>query len=133
MKKIVRLTESELNRIVERSVRRAINEGTLNEVNWKDVRNTVGAAAASIPLMYGGMVAYDKVHENDPEIDPQQQEINNDIKNGLGQHVLEPGGEADDLPNDTIHFDTARRDSKFEARIRGAVMESIKKLMNGRL
>jgi hypothetical protein len=133
MKKIVRLTESELNRIVEKSVRRAINEGAVNE-SWKDVRNTVGAAAASIPLMYGGMVAYDKVHENDPEIDPQQQEINNDIKNGLGQHVLEPGGEADDIPNDTIDFNTARRGLQVNSRmIKGAVMESIKKLMNGRL
>lgn len=132
MKKIVRLTESELNRIVERSVRRAINEGVVNEANWKNI----AAAAASVPLMYGGMVAHDKVHENDPEIDPQQREINQAVTDEFGS----PQGK---LPNDTtINFDDARRDprlnnyhvdssisNKLESRIRGAVMESIKRLM----
>ena len=131
MKKIVRLTESELKNIVEKSVRRAIKEGAVNELNWKDVRNTTAAAAASVPLMYGGMVAHDKVHENDPEIDPQQQEINQAVTDEFGS----PQGK---LPKDTINFDDARRDprlnnyhvdssisNKLESRIRGAVMESL--------
>ena len=130
MKKIVRLTESELNRIVEKSVRRAINEGAINEGTVGDIAKGV---AIGLPLTFGTVVGNEYLHKDDPEINPQQKRINTDIKNGLGQHVLEPGGKADDLPDDTIHFDTARRDSKFEARIRGAVMESIKKLMNGRL
>jgi len=126
MKKIVRLTESELNRIVERSVRRAINEGTLNEVNWKDVRNTVGAGIGAGLLTTGAAAA--GAFDDDPLFnDPQG--ADQEVVDFLGDNEYEN----EELPNDTIHFDDVRRDSKFESRIKGAVMESIKKLINGRL
>ena len=125
MKKIVRLTESELNRIVERSVRRAINEGTVNEVDWKGVRNTVGAGIGAGLLTTGAAAA--GAFDDDPLFnDPQG--ADQEVVDFLGDNEYEN----EELP-DTIHFDDVRRDSKFESRIKGAVMESINKLMNGRL
>lgn len=125
MKKIVRLTESELNRIVERSVIRAINEGTVNEVDWKGVRNTVGAGIGAGLLTTGAAAA--GAFDDDPLFnDPQG--ADQEVVDFLGDNEYEN----EELP-DTIHFDDVRRDSKFESRIKGAVMESINKLMNGRL
>ncbi len=143
MKKIVRLTESELKNIVETSVRRAIKEGAVNEYGLKDFGKDL-AFAGGLGLAGAATVAGNEYLNGDkPEVNPQQQMINQQVKDGLGQHVLEPGGEQDEK---TINFDDARRDPKLnnyhidpsisnrlESRIRGAVMESIKKLMNGEL
>jgi hypothetical protein len=38
MKQVIRLTESDLKNIVEKSVRRAIKEGAINEYGWKEFR-----------------------------------------------------------------------------------------------
>jgi len=136
MKKIVRLTESELKNIVEKSVRRAIKEGAINEGTVGDIAKGV---AIGLPLTFGTVAGNEYLHKDDPEIDPQQQKINQAVTDEFGS----PQGK---LPNDTINFDDARRDprlnnyhvdssisNKLESRIRGAVMESIKKLMNGEL
>ena len=127
MKKIVRLTESELNRIVERSVRRAINEGTVNEVDWKGVRNTVGAGIGAGLLTTGAAAA--GAFDDDPLFnDPQG--ADQEVVDFLGDNEYEN----EELPNDTIDFNKARRGLQVNSRmIKGAVMESIKKLMNGRL
>ena len=132
MKKIVRLTESELNRIVERSVRRAINEGAINEGTVGDIAKGV---AIGLPLTFGTVAGNEYLHKDDPEINPQQQEINQAVTDEFGS----PQGK---LPNDTINFDDARRDprlnnyhvdssisNKLESRIRRAVMESLAGLM----
>lgn len=136
MKKIVRLTESELKNIVEKSVRRAIKEGATNEGTVGDIAKGV---AIGLPLTFGTVAGNEYFHKDDPEINPQQQKINQAVTDEFGS----PQGK---LPNDTINFDDARRDprlnnyhvdssisNKLESRIRGAVMESIKKLMNGEL
>ena len=142
MKKIVRLTESELKNIVEKSVRRAIKEGAINEYGLKDFGRDA-AFAGGLGLAGAGTLAGNAyLHGEDPEIDPQQQEINQAVTDEFGS----PQGK---VPNDTINFDDARRnpiehsvsnrlydypkDGTNEARIRRAVMESIKKLMDGRL
>lgn len=134
MKKIVRLTESELKNIVEKSVRRAIKEGAVNEYGLKDFGRDA-AFAGGLGLAGAGTLAGNAyLHGEDPEIDPQQQEINQAVTDEFGS----PQGK---LPNDTINFDDARRnpiehgvsnrlyDKKFESRIRGAVMESLIGLM----
>jgi hypothetical protein len=135
MKKIVRLTESELKNIVEKSVRRAIKEGAVNEYGLKDFGRDA-AFAGGLGLAGAGTLAGNAyLHGEDPEIDPQQQEINQAVTDEFGS----PQGK---LPNDTINFDDARRDprlngyhvdssisNKLESRIRGAVMESLIGLM----
>lgn len=120
MKKVIRLTESELNNIVEKSVRRAIKEGAVNEYGLKDLRNDAllggGIAAASLGAVAGN--AY--LHDDEQEVNPKQQEINQAVADEFGS----PQGK---LPKDTISWN--RANGLPESCIRRAVMESIKKLM----
>lgn len=132
MKKIVRLTESELKNIVERSVRRAINEGAVNE-SWKDVGKTVGAgalgaAALATDFGAGGPISTGverqaaqqaKVSQADPAT---KQEFGKKLK---GKNYK------DSIPTQKDIEDPKTK--AWESRIKGAVMESIKKLMNGEL
>jgi hypothetical protein len=128
MKKIVRLTESELKNIVEKSVRRAIKEGAVDEYGLKDfgkdalMAGGLGAAGAA------GLAGNALYNSDEPEINPEQQEINMQTKQGLGQNVLEPGGMPD---NDTISWEDAINNPMHENRIRRAVRESIMNLMKG--
>ena len=121
MKQVIRLTESDLKNIVEKSVRRAIKDGVLTEETLNEGLKDkaielakmagVSVAIAASWLAALGLGAFD----NDPLVkqNDQQIEINKSIEdpeNGLGAGVLAPG-------------------RKTESRIRRAVMESIKKLM----
>ena len=102
MKKIVRLTESELNRIVEKTVRRAINEGAVNNYmineGFKDkaveVAKILGisvamAAALLADFGYGGPVskALERQYANQANIRRASQEDRNEYKD-----LLKPGG-----------------------------------------
>jgi len=119
MKQVIRLTESDLKNIVEKSVRRAIKEGAVNEYGLKDLRNDAllggGIAAAGLGAMAGN--AY--LHDDEPE-NPEQQEINQAVADEFGSAQGK-------MPNDTISWEEAN--GLPESRIRRAVMESIKKLM----
>ena len=121
MKKIVRLTESELKNIVEQSVRRAITEGAVNEYGWKDFRNDAlmagGLGAAGLATVGGN--AY--LHDDEPEVNPEQQEINQAVTDEFGS----PQGK---LPADTIGWKEAN--GYYEGKIARAVTESISNLMN---
>lgn len=129
MKKIVRLTESELKNIVEKSVRRAIKEGAVNEKYGlkdfgKDALMVGGLGAAGAAGLAGNAL----YNSDEPEVNPEQQEINMQTKQGLGQNALEPGGMPD---NDTISWEDAINNPMHENRIRRAVRESIMNLMKG--
>ena len=128
MKKIVRLTESELKNIVEKSVRRAIKEGAVNEYGLKDFGKDalmVGGLGAAGAAGLAGNAIY---NSDEPEVNPEQQEINMQTKKGLGQNALEPGGMPDDS---TISWEDAINNPMHENRIRRAVRESIMNLMKG--
>jgi hypothetical protein len=130
MKKIVRLTESELKNIVENSVRRSLKEGViteemLNEGRMRDAAIklakaagiTVAAALAILAGLFSGSA--DETY-TDPNANGVQQMLNNTK-------------ETSDINKlDAYHMNDFY-DNENESRIRGAVMESIKKLMNGRL
>jgi hypothetical protein len=132
MKKVIRLTESELKNIVEASVRRAIKEGAVNEGWGKDALKTAGLSAG-IGLGAAGVLGTDNPASSalDRQFDDQEEmgRAFPEDREEFGDE-LNPGG----LPKDTISWEDAqRRPGIPESRIRGAVMESIKKLMSGRL
>ena len=126
MKQVIRLTESDLKNIVEETVKRAIKEGAVNEYGWKDFRNDalmaggIGAAGA------GAIAGNAYLHGDDPEINPEQQEINQAVTDEFGS----PQGK---LQNDTIGWEEANKMYPRENRIARAVTESIIRLMNGEL
>ena len=121
MKKIVRLTESELKNIVEKSVKRSLKEGVITEqmLNEGRIRDaaiklakaagiTVAAAMAILAGLFSGSA-------DETYTDPNASIITN-------------------MP-DTVSDASKLNDyhMNYESRVRGAVMESINKLMNGRL
>ena len=127
MKKIVRLTESELKNIVETSVRRAIQEGAIDEGKVGDAARKVGKAVKSgvksaaitgaiVGSTVAGHEALNKGNNDDHTRDKNAKRIEAQMKQ---------------IPDTISKGDIAT--GKFESRIRGAVMESIKKLMSGRL
>ena len=128
MKQIVRLTESELKNIVETSVRRAIKEGTVEEGWGKDM-----ALAAGLGLGAAGIAGTkNPISDRLEQQFADQEEMGRAFPEDRAEYgdQLNPGG----LPSDTISWEDAqRRPGIPESRIRGAVMESIKKLMSGRL
>ena len=123
MKQVIRLTESDLKNIVEKSVRRAIKDGVLTEETLNEGLKDkaielakmagVSVAIAASWLAALGLGAFD----NDPLIKQNDQQIE------INKAVADEFGSAQGkTPNDTISW-------KSESRIRRAVMESIKKLM----
>lgn len=124
MKKIIRLNESDLQKIVRNVAKRVIKEGNMDEYNLKDFGKDalgfgLGAGA------FGGAVAGNAyLHGDDPDIDPEQAAINQTIKDDLGQDVLKP---QHDLPNDTISWEKA---NQFEGKISRVVSESLKRFIN---
>lgn len=120
MKQIVRLTESELKNIVEASVRRAIKEGAVDEGKFgnaiKSGLKTAAVAGGIGAATIGGNAALHSDDNDDYIRDKNAKRIEAQMKQ---------------IPDTISKGDIAT--GKFESRIRGAVMESIKKLMNGEL
>ena len=129
MKKIVRLTESELKNIVEKSVTRAINEGVIDE-SWKDVRDTavagvIGGSALAIGAGTGNLDKEADRKEKTYQADPAtKKEFGKELK---GKKTASwPGtNNADSTKTSKVNVS--------DSRISHAVMESIKKLMNDEL
>ena len=124
MKKIVRLTESELKNIVEKSVRRAIKEGAVDESNFL---KKAGLAAG---ITAGGLATLGTDNPASRALDRQfadQEEVSRAFPEDREEFgdKLKPQSE---LPPDTISWRNAN--GIPESRIRRAVMESIMKLMN---
>ena len=123
MKKIVRLTESELKNIVEKSVKRSLKEGViteqmLNEGRMRDaaikLAKAAGITVAAAMTILAGLFSGSG---DETYTDPSTPGITKSLEN---------------MP-DTVSDYTKLDAFHNESRIRGAVMESIKKLMNGRL
>ena len=135
MKKIVRLTESELNRIVERSVRRAINEGAINE-SWKDIRNTVGAGALGAAALATDFGAGGPISTGVERQAAQQAKVSQAdpaTKNEFGKELK--GKKLSDKKTaswpGTNNADSTKtsKGNVSDSRIRRAVMESLAGLM----
>jgi hypothetical protein len=129
MKKIIRLTESELKNIVEKSVRRSIKEGViteemLNEGRIKDAAMKL-AKTAGITLAAAMSMITVALYGDDYQAptDPNASRIETNLKNTpdtMSQSSMATG-----------EFDVnTDNDKKFESRIRGAVIESIMNLMS---
>lgn len=151
MKQIIRLTESELNNIVKKSVIRAINEGVIDEGRFKDmfkkgakkagkvakkVGKAVGGAAAGTAALYTIGALHDEANKGNTNKD--QQTINRQIEKGLGKDVLKPKSQQkknDDnsIPKQKDIEDEKTRSWTGEARINRAVMESIRRYKRNRL
>ena len=134
MKKIVRLTESELKNIVEKSVRRAIKEGAVDEGRFGDIMKGAGQVGAGIGLGLAGLAGNALYNSDEQDVNPDQQKINTQVKQGLGQNALEPGGTPDDKTiswEDAINNPMDDNNPMGENRIRRAVRESIMNLMKG--
>ena len=120
MKKIVRLTESELKNIVEASVRRAIKEGAVDE-SWKGT--LAGGALGAAALTAGvGAGAFDDQMD---DIDRNSRAFPED-RVEYGER-LKPQSE---LPADTISWEKA---NQFEGRINRAIAESIRKYLKNNI
>ena len=131
MKQIVRLTESELKNIVEASVRRAIKEGVVEGMvneGLKDkaleVAKVLGISltmALALLADFGNGGPISKALERQAA---EQAEAGRAFPEDKAEYrgLLNPGGGASN--------DSTAVNSVPESRIRGAVMESIKKLMN---
>ena len=117
MKRIVRLTESELKNIVETSVRRAIKEGEVDE-SWKGT--LAGGALGAAALTAGvGAGAFDDQMD---DIDRNSRAFPEDrVEYG---DRLKPQSE---LPPDTISWEKA---NQFEGRINRSIAESINKILS---
>lgn len=129
MKKIVRLTESELKNIVKASVRRSLKEGVITEgmLNKNNIKKaaiklakatgiTVAAAMYFITVaMYGD--------DYEPATDPSAPGIEKSLKQ------MPDTISKDDKLND-YHIESSISNRLESRMIRGAVMESIKKIVN---
>lgn len=138
MKKIVRLTESELKNIVETSVRRAIKEGAIDEGKFGDAARKVGKAVKSGlktaavaggigAATIGGNVALHSDDNDDHTRDKNAKKVEMQLKK-TPKSVTKG-----DIATGKFDIETDDDDKVKESRIRRAVMESIKKLMNGKL
>jgi hypothetical protein len=137
MKKIVRLTESELKNIVEASVRRAIEEGAIDEGKFGDAAKKVGRAVKSgvksaaitgaiVGSTVAGHEALNKGNNDDHTRDKNAKKVEMQMKKT--PKTMTKG----DIATGKFNIETDDDDIK-ESRIRGAVMESINKLINGEL
>ena len=132
MKKIVRLTESELKDIVEKSVRRAINEGAVNE-SWKDVGKTVGAGALGAAALTADVALDGPISKGvDRQISNHRKMSQADAatKQEFGKKLKGKNYKAS-IPTQKDIEDPKTK--AWESIMKRAVMESINKLMNGRL
>lgn len=124
MRKIIRLNENDLHRIIKNSVNRILKENEVEEYNLRDFGKDALVAGGIGAATLGGNAYF---HADDPDIDPEQARINQSIKDDLGQDVLKPQR---NLPNDTISWERANR---MENKINRAVSESIHKLLKQQL
>ena len=118
MKRIVRLTESELKNIVEASVRRAIKEGAVDEGWGKDMLKTA-AIGGGLGLGMAGAAGAGVYDDQMDDIDRNSRAFPEDrVEYG---DRLKPQSE---LPSDTISWEKA---NQFEGRVNRAIAESIRK------
>lgn len=121
MTQLIRLTESDLHKIVEETVRRTVDEG------WgKDALKTAGIGAA-FGLGAAGTLATDNPISRG--LDRQfadQEEVGRAFPEDRAEFgkALSPRGNAED---NTISWEKA---NQFEGKIRMAVMESINKIIS---
>ena len=126
MKKVIRLTESELNTIIEKSVRRAINEGAIDEYNLRDFGRD---SAIGLGVLGAGIAGDVYFNGDENDVNQDQIEMNRPAEEEFGVDALRGGKH---LPNDTIGWEEAQN-MKMENRIHRAIMESVRKVLRKKL
>jgi hypothetical protein len=126
MKNIIRINENDLQRMVENSVRRALKEGAVNEYGLKDFGRDAAFAGGIGAAGAAGLAGNALYNYDEPEIDPQQQEINASVADEFGS----PQGRIpsqNELPSNTISWEKA---NQFEGKLNRAITESITNFIN---
>lgn len=122
MKKPIRITESDLERIVNNSVRRALKEGAVDE-GW----GKTAALGAGLGLGAAGLIGTDNPVSRGLDKQFADQE---EVGRAFPEDRVEFGDELDSqkpLPSDTISWEKAKR---FENKINKAITESITNFIN---
>lgn len=122
MKKPIRITESDLERIVNNSVRRALKEGAVDE-GW----GKTAALGAGLGLGAAGLIGTDNPVSRGLDKQFADQE---EVGRAFPEDRAEFGDELDSqkpLPSDTISWEKAKR---FENKINKAITETITKFIN---
>ena len=138
MEKRIKLTESELNRIVENSIRRAINEGRIDEgvLNGDRIKSIAKTIAKMFGVSFAGavlavtMVASGVFDRQYNELQKIQQASEVD-KEEFGEK-LKPASQRSEK-KDSINTTSFTQKGANESRINRAVMESIRRFKKNRL
>jgi len=138
MRKRIKLTESELNRIVENSIRRAINEGRIDEgvLNGDRIKSIAKTIAKMFGVSFAGavlavtMVASGVFDRQYNELQKIQQASEVD-KEEFGEK-LKPASQRSEK-KDSINTTSFTQKGANESRINRAVMESIRRFKKNRL
>jgi hypothetical protein len=138
MEKRIRLTESELNRIVENSIRRAINEGRIDEgvLNGDRIKSIAKTIAKMFGVSFAGavlavtMVASGVFDRQYNELQKIQQA--SDVDREEFGEKLKPASQRSEK-KDSINTTSFTQKGANESRINRAVMESIRRFKKNRL
>jgi hypothetical protein len=138
MEKRIRLTESELNRIVENSIRRAINEGRIDEgvLNGDRIKSIAKTIAKMFGVSFAGavlavtMVASGVFDRQYNELQKIQQA--SDVDREEFGEKLKPASQRSEK-KDSINTTSFKQKGANESRINRAVMESIRRYKRNRV
>jgi hypothetical protein len=138
MEKRIRLTESELNKIVENSIRRAINEGRIDEgvLNGDRIKSIAKTIAKMFGVSFAGavlavtMVASGVFDRQYNELQKIQQA--SDVDREEFGEKLKPASQRSEK-KDSINTTSFTQKGANESRINRAVMESIRRFKKNRL
>ena len=140
MEKRIKLTESELNRIVENSIRRAINEGRIDEgvLNGDRIKSAAKTIAKMFGVSFAGavlavtMVASGVFDRQYDELQKIQQASDAD-REEYGEALKPASQRAKKDSTNTATFQQPKQKDANESRINRAVMESIRRYKRNRL
>lgn len=140
MEKRIRLTESELNRIVENSIRRAINEGRIDEgvLNGDRIKSIAKTIAKMFGVSFAGavlavtMVASGVFDRQYDELQKIQQASDVD-REEYGEALKPASQRAKKDSINTANFQQPKQKGANESRINRAVMESIRRYKRNRV
>jgi hypothetical protein len=138
MEKRIKLTESELNRIVENSIRRAINEGRIDEgvLNGDRIKSIAKTIAKMFGVSFAGavlavtMVASGVFDRQYNELQKIQQA--SDVDREEFGEKLKPASQRSEQ-KDSINTTSFTQKGANESRINRAVMESIRRYKRNRV
>jgi hypothetical protein len=126
----IRLTEQELNMIIDKSVRSIVNEGKFSNALGKFGKNLTNAALATAMTVTPVAIGAEMDRQSDDSIKRARQEVGMDNRsiasynNFLRQNELPDNGESLDM------YYASMKESRMNNRISKIVRESLKRFVN---